>query len=303
MRIIYEGVDITDAVEVKKADIIDSAGGVADSIEVWFDDPQGFWSEWKPRKNHVIQLKESGFDSGLMYVDELEQRRGFFIIRALSIPQEAKTDRIKSWENIRFMELATEITSKYGLSLETYGIQNHLYQRVDQYEQADFEFLAWRCMLEGYALKITGGKAIIYSERHIEAQAPAKTLYVEQFDGDYSFRTKSTGIFGACKVSYEGISYEFRPAGALGPTLQFTDIYVSNQAEAERFAKNLLRAKNKYEHMGYCPIELDPGIAAGTMLQVAGVGLADGKYFCEQAIHKLADGKTVLKLRRPIEGY
>lgn len=303
MRIIYEGVDITETVEVKKADIIDNAGGVADSIELWFDDPQGFWSQWHPQKNHKVQLKEGGFDSGIMYVDELEQKRGLFIIRALSIPQEAKTDRIKSWENIRFMELATEIASKYGLSLETYGIQNHLYQRVDQYEQADFEFLAWRCMLEGYALKITGGKAIIYSERYIESQPPAKTLYIEQFDGDYSFRTKSTGIFGACKVSYESISYEFRAAGTLGPTLQFTDIYVSSQGEAERFAKNLLRAKNKYEHTGYCAIELDPGIAAGTMLQVAGVGLADGKYFCEQAIHKLVEGKTVLRLRRPIEDY
>ncbi|MFO7153934.1 MAG: hypothetical protein DIU64_003095 [Caldicoprobacter oshimai] len=303
MRIIYEGVDITEAIEVKKADIIDNAGGVADSIELWFDDPQGFWSQWQPQKNHRVELKEGGFDSGVMYVDELEQKRGFFIIRALSIPQEAKTDRTKSWENIRFMELANELAAKYGFPLETYGVQNYLYQRVDQYEQADFEFLAWRCMLEGYALKIAGEKVIIYSEKYIESQAPAKTLYIDQFDGDFGFRIKATGIFGACRVSYGDISYEFRPAGTLGPTMQITDIYVSSQGEAERFAKNLLRAKNKYEHTGYCTIELDPGIAAGTVLQIAGVGLADGKYFCEQTVHRLVERKTFLRLRRPVEGY
>lgn len=303
MQILYEGRDITNAVEVKEANITDNAGGIADSIEIWFDDPQGFWSQWKPEKNHKVQVKEAGFDSGLMYVDELEQKRGFFIIRALSIPQEAKTDNTKAWENIRFMELATEIAGKYGFTLQTYGTQNYLYERVDQYEQADFEFLAWRCLLEGYALKTTDGKAVIYDERYMESQAAVKTVFLEQFDGDYSFRTKSTGIFGACKVSYGDIGYEYKAAKSSGPILKFTDIYVSNQGEAERFSKNLLRAKNKFEYIGYCTIKLDHEIAAGNTIQIQGVGLADGKYFCDQIVHRLVGQKTFLRLRRPVEGY
>jgi len=303
MQIIYEGSDITGAVEIKNANIVDNAGGVADSLELWLDDPKGFWSQWKPQKNHRVRIKESGFDSGMMYVDELEQRRGLFIIRALSIPQEAKTDNTKAWESVRFMELATEISGKFGFSLQTYGIQNHLYDRVDQVEQADFEFLAWRCLLEGYSLKITDGKVVIYEERYMESQTPVKTIYKDQLDGDYSFRSKSTGIYGACRVSYGNISYEFRPVGSSGPTLKEAEIPVSSKGEAERFAKNLLRFRNKYEHSGYCTIELDPGIAAGNMIQVSGVGLADGKYFCYQVVHKLVDKKTFMRLHRPLEGY
>jgi len=303
MQLIYEGQDITGAVEIKKADIVDNAGGMADSLELWFDDPQGFWSQWKPQKNHKVRLKESGFDSGLMYVDELEQQRGLFIIRALSVPQEAKTDNTKAWESVRFMELATEISGKYGFGLQIYGVQNHLYDRVDQVEQADFEFLAWRCLLEGYSLKITDGKVIIFAERYMESQAPVKTIYKEQLDGDYSFRSKSTEIYGACRISYGNISYEFRPLGTSGPTLKITDIYVSSQGEAERFSQSLLRSKNKYAQLGYCTIELDPGLAAGNMIQIQGVGMADGKHLCWQVIHRLVGKKTFLRLRRPVEGY
>jgi len=303
VQIIYEGKDITSAVEIQKADIIDNAGGMTDSIELWFDDPKGFWSQWKPEKNHTVQIIENGFDSGLMYVDELEQQRGIFIIRALSIPQEAKTSNTKAWENIRFMEFATELASKYGFSLQTYGIQNHLYERVDQFEQADFEFLAWRCLLESYMLKITDSKVVIYDERYMESQIATKTIYADQLDGGYRFKSKSTGRFGGCRVMFENITYEFNPSGTSGPILKVNDLYVSNIAEAERFAKGLLRSNNKYENTGSVVIELDASIAAGSNIAISGVGFGDGKYFCEQVTHKLKERKTHIRLRRPLEGY
>ena len=303
LQLIYEGKDITDAVEIHKADITDNAGGIADSLEIWFDDPEGFWGQWKPKKNDKVQVKENGFDSGLMYIDELEQCRGLFVVRALAIPQDAKTENTKAWENVRFLEIASELARKYGFQLETYDIQNPLYERVDQFEQADFAFLAWRCLLEGYMLKITSQKVVIYDERYMEAQAPVKTIYIDDFDGDYKFLQKSAWIYGGCRIFFGDIKYEYKPSGAFGPVLKFADIFVSSQAEAERFAKNILRSKNKYENTGYCTIELAPGIAAGNVIQIQGVGMADGKYFCEQVTHKLANKKTFLKLRKPLEGY
>lgn len=303
MQLLYEGKDITKDVEIKKADIIDNAGGAADSIELWLDDPRGFWSKWKPEKDHKVQLKESGYSSGLMYVDELEQNRGIFIIRALSIPQEAKTANTKAWEEVRFLELATEIANKYGFSLETYGIQNYLYDRVDQYEQADFAFLAWRCALEGYVLKVCDRKVIIYSEKYMESQAPAKTIHASEFDGEYLFRVVSTDIYGSCKMVHGNMSYTFNSPGVHGPVLKPTDIYFSNMVEAERFSKGLLRQKNKFEKTGWGTVKFDASITAGNTLNIKGVGLADGIYFCDQAVHKLVDQKTLLKLHRPLEGY
>lgn len=304
MQLIYEGKDITSAVEIHKTDVTDNAGGVADSLEVGFDDPKNLWSQWKPKKNDTVEIIQDGFSSGVMYVDELEQGRGIYTIRALSIPQEAKTENTKAWEQVRFLELATEISSKYGFQLQTYGIQNYLYERLDQSERADFEYLSWRCMLEGYALKLTGEKAVIYDERYMEGLAPVKTIYGDQFDGSYRFKIKSTDIFRSCRITFGSIQYEFQPAnGPAGPVLKINELYVSSQGEAERYAKSLLRYKNKFEYAGYFTIELDTSIAAANNIQVQGVGYADGKYFCEQVIHRLVDKKSFFKVRKPLEGY
>lgn len=304
MQLIYEGKDITNAVEINRADITDNAGGMADSLELWFTDPKGRWSQWKPKKNDMVQIKEKGFGTGVMYVDELEQRRGLFVIRALSIPQEAKTDRIKAWENVRFMEFAQELAGKYGFALQTFGIENHLYDRVDQFQKADFEHLAHRCLLEGYVLKLTNQKAVIYDERYMERLTPARTIYAEEMDGEFLFKSQSTGIFGSCQIVHGDLSVDFIPAvGPFGPTLKPSGIRISSIGEGNRFCRGLLRAQNKMEHTGWCNIALDTRLAAGNNVTISGVGMADGKYFCQQAVHRLVAKKTYLRLRKPLEGY
>lgn len=304
MQFKYQGKNITNIVEIKKADITDNAGGIADSVEMHFDDPKRLWSQWNPQKNDHIEISQDGFGSGLMYIDELEQQSGLFLLKALSIPQEAKTANTKSWEKIRLLQIAEEIARKYGFQLKTYGIQNYYYERIDQVEQADFEFLATRCMLEGYMLKVNGQSVIIYDERYMECQEIVRTINQNQFDGRYGFKNKSTGIFHSCKITYGDISYIFVPnIGPSGPVLKIVDLYCSTQGEAQRYSKNLLRLKNKYEYTGYCTIEIDPGIAAGNVIKISDIGYGEGDYFINQIIHRLVEQKSFLRLRKPLKEY
>ncbi len=305
MNIIYEGVDITDAVEVQKADIIDNAGGIADSIDLCFSDTDGLWSKWKPQKGHKLNVLESGFSSGNMYVDSIVQSRGSIRLKGLSLPPGAKTEKSKAWESIRFMEMAKNIA--YGFTLEAYGVSDYSYSRIDQLSETDYSFLSRRCIMEGYAAKVCNGKLVIYDERSFEARASVKTIYQDGFDGDFEFKDVLAGLYSACTISCSSmagtIQKEFRPMTApAGPTLK-PRIYVENLAQAERFSRGLLRAANKHEKTGRIQVQLDPELAAGSCVDMNGVGLADGKYFIEQAIHRLKHKKTVLKLRKPLEGY
>lgn len=302
MYLIYEGKDITDDIEIRRADLADNAGGELDSLELVLDDTKGYWSTWAPEKNHTVQVNDSGFDSGIMYIDEISQQRGAIVLRALPIKQEAKASRVKAWENIRLLEIAQEIASRWGLSVEAYGITNHYYSRVDQTD-ADFKFLAWRCLLEGYALKVSGGKLILFSNQYMEGLDTAREITVEDIDGDFLYQDKSSGIFGACKIVSGGITGEFTASGTYGPTLKYFDLAIGSLGEGKRFAAGLLRDKNCLEKTLSCQLKYDPGIAAGNTVQLSGFGLADGKYFTYQVIHKFVDGKTGLKLRKPLEGY
>jgi hypothetical protein len=306
--LIYEGKDITGAVNIKSADIYDNAGGVADKTELVFADAESLWSKWKPAKGHKLIIKNQGFSSGLMYVDEWYQSRGLFRLKAISTPLSSKTTKTRSWENIRFLKLASDIAQNQGLTLQTFNITDWLYERADQVDKTDLEFLNERCILEGYCLKITDGKAVIYNEALQENESPVKTIYRSSFIGDYDFHSISNGLYSGCIVRHmtekgELIKHEFMPVAApCGPVLK-KDIPLNNQGEAERYAKGFLRYSNKHETVGLIKIKLDMNIAAGNMVRIADVGMADGNYFIDRIIPKLTSDISILNLRKPLEGY
>ena len=303
MKLLYQNTDITSLVNIRSADITSNAGGKSDSLDIKFNDSQKLWSVWKPQKNHKIELVHNGLASGIMYVDELRQSRGVFVVRALSITQDAKTENSRAWENVRFLEFAQDLSAKNGFNLKTYGIENNLYVRIDQTERSDFDFLDYRCVLEGYALKLYNGTAVIYSEKYIESQQLIKTIYANQFDGDYEFVCKSTGVYGSSKFTYGDIKYTYAPGGIFGPVLKITDVCAYNLAEAERYGKSMLRFRNKYEYTGYFTIAIDTSITAGNVINISGLGLSDGKYLITQTIHKITSKKTYIKVRKTLEGY
>ncbi len=307
MEIIYEGRNITGSVNAIKVDVIDSAGGIADSLEMEFSNTEGRWDRWSPQKGDVVAVREKGFSSGTMYMDSIEQVKGIFRLKAVSTPLPAKTTGTKTWENIRFFAIVNEIAGRYGFRSETYGAENWLYRRVDQLEQADFDFLAFRCMLEGYVLKVNGGKVIIYSEPEFEKEEPVVSVHVQDMDGNYSFKSKGIGLYSRCILEYSGsrvIRSEFSPANPPdGPVLKKRDIPVYSQAEADRYCRNILRYHNKQEYSGKFAIELTPGLAAGNMIRISGAGFGDGIYFTEYVVHRIVEKKTILKLRKPLEGY
>jgi uncharacterized protein len=307
MQLIYDNYDITNSFNISASTVIDNAGGVADVLEIALFDNDDLPIKWKPQKNDVIRIKENSFSSGEMYIDHIEQNRGCFVAKAISIPINAKEINSKSWENIRFLSLMNEITSKYGFSLETHNIIDHFYVRVDQIDQTDFEFIAYRCMLEGYMIKFTDKKVVLYDEKYIESMTALINIDVSEFDGSYSFKDISSGLFSACSVSFNSIDglikSEYRPSTApFGPVLK-KYIYLGNQGEADRFAKGFLRAANKRQVTGVITVKLNSGIAAGTNINITGLGLFDGKYFVDQIIHKFNQKKSTIKLRKPLVGY
>jgi hypothetical protein len=307
MRLYYDDTDITAFIDIRTANVIDNAGGVADSMDIVFVDSQGKWSKWKPQKGDKIKITDGCLSSGAMYIRKLVQNRSTFSIKAVSTPINSKTRITKAWEKVRLLSMAAELTEKYGFELETYDIGNWLYERADQIDQTDFEYLAYRCMLEGYCLKITDGKAVIYNERTFEQKPSVKTIFDNEFDGEPEFRIISTGLFNKCVITCsspkETIISAFSPTNApAGPVLK-PKVYVNNQAEADRFTSTLLRSTNKFETAGKVGMEIDKQIAAGVSVDISGAGMFDAKYFVDQIIYKLVDQKMSMKLHKPLEGY
>lgn len=98
MRLFYEGAEITASVGISSAVIIDGAGGQLDSVEVAVcRSPRGLVG-LGPAAAQVIRLTEEGFDSGDCFIDQIEQSRGLYVLRGLSVPSGAKEPRSSSWD-------------------------------------------------------------------------------------------------------------------------------------------------------------------------------------------------------------
>ncbi len=304
MQVIYQGKDIYPQISVHSCEIIDNAGGKADSVEIQFSDPVGVWSAYKPKRGDTLEVIYKGYRSGICIADAISQDRGICTVMATSLPLNCKTPRTQAWENIRLFELAAEIAGRYGFVFRPYEVENYLYKRVEQIGMTDFAFLTQRCQLEGYALKITDKAVVIYNERMFETTAPARTIYKHEVDGDkYNLRQKTSDIYKSCAVSYGEHTGSTTDNKIEGSDFAVSDIYVGSVAEAKRFSAGLLRAKNKQEYTGSIPILIDPKLAAGVTIRLSGFGLSDGIYFIETATHNTSAERTILKIRQTLEGY
>lgn len=303
MKLIFRGVDIAPKVGISQAAIIDSAGGQLDSVEVVFSDPDGLWSQWDPRLGDSIRLSQDGFDSGQCYVDQRGQRQGLYILRGLSAPNGVKAPRSRSWEKVTLLQMAADVAAEHGLTLAPYNIRDQTYDWVDQVGQGDLEFLAARCALEGAALKVSDKQLILYDEAALEAAAPVRAIRRGDFCGELEFLDDQSGLCSGCVVRYGGITGEFLVPGGTGPLLSRGDVYVTSIGEAQRFAKGLARQANRRAGMLAGTILLDCTLAGGSMVQVTGVGTADGLYMVDEAEHLLTEGLTSLRLRKRLEGY
>lgn len=304
MRVIYEGTEIN--LEVSKCNIIDNMGGKADSLAISFADIKNECRKWDFSKNNIIEILDEPFSTGRMYVDSFGCSNGLYNVDALSIKKSFKTKRTRTWEKVNFIDFANDLIKEIGLNLETYGIDNFQYERVDQVEQNNMEFLRYRCMLEGYNLKISNGKAIIVSEKFLESQNSVLALDPSLFIGKYKFKCTSNHIYGGCEVSSfskEFIKGSYILNNSIGEVKKITDVNTSSLGETTRFAKNILRSFNKLETTGSFTISKNTNIAAGNTILLENLSMFNGKYIIESVLHDLVNAKSFLTVRKVLEGY
>lgn len=309
MQLFYNNIDITKDVKIIKASISDNCGGIADSISLLLSDTDKLWRQWGPQKNDRLVLNSDRFTSGLMYIDEMFLLRGKFSIKAISTPLEAKTRRTRAWENISFKKLAADLAEEIGLSVEFYSITDWIYDRLEQLEKTNLEFLNERCILEGYNIKATNGKIIIYEESQLESANSVYSFDESSFIGEYSFECISSGLYSASEIKYfaasnEILTYKYTNNNVpVGPVLRLKNLRVSSIGEAERYARNLLKYHNKNEVQASFTTVLNNSIAASNTIQINGIGSFSGKYFVEAIRQDIAGNKSHIKARKSLEGY
>lgn len=282
------------------------AAGRSDEVLLRFNDTRALWDRWSPKKGDVVAVEDGAARTGRMFVESVVPESGIYTLRAYSAPQSVREKRSKSWEKVKFLQLAGEIANRHSLILETYGIIDRTYNYVEQNNLSDFAFLQTRCALESAAFLVYDGKLVIYDEAYMERQAPVDTISITQIN-DFEYRDEGANAYGTAEAANGSFLGTFSAPGGGDKVLRrILPLCMSGQAEADRFAKGLLREANKEAQTATIWTgSLLRSYAPGSVITLSTEGAAswDGPAFISRIRHDYVKLRSKLFLRRPLEGY
>lgn len=306
MQLFFEGIDIYNKVSVNTC-IYDSYGEQqSDTLRIVFNDGNDLWDSWKPQKGNKISVILGACDTGEMYITSVRPENEKMCIRASSVPQNHNDKKCKSWQNVHFKQLCEEIADRHSISCKFYGVTDQVYEYINQQNKEDFVFLSERCILEGCSFLVYNKKIIVYSEQSIESAGADVTLKVAN-NKRFEYKDESNGIYSSCILKNGKLSGRYTVTGMPEKVLtKGINVNMSSQAEADRYAKNILRYENKKMSSGM--IDYDSflgGYAAGSVvnLQTEGVGSWNVPVFLTHVRHDMVRAKTRLFFRKTLEGY
>lgn len=306
VKVIYEGQDITADVSVAAAWLNLYSQGHSDKLTITFGDVEGRWDQWSPKPGDTIAVEDGAAKSGTMEIVNVRPESSKITMVALSVPNAASTERrSKSWQDVYFLQLANELCNRYGLTLETYGVEDHRYDYVEQMAQPDFAFLSKRCAFEGYGLLVYDSKMVIYNAEHMDAQEPNGSIRVTPGD-DYRIMEDDFDRFGSCCVTDGNVTGRFVDDGAGREFCHQLVDRMTDISEGNRFARGLLRHKNRLtRHVRVKTDSFLGQFAPGSVLDfsASAVGSWDGAAFVESCLFDFYAQSTQVEVRPVITGY
>lgn len=304
MKLIYENKEIH--LDVYSCILNDNICRKLDDLEIVFSDANEVYRKWPFEKNHIIEIKDDNFSTGIMRVDSYSLSNSKYSLTALPIKKNIKEKKTRSWENINFKKLLCDLADECNMNVNFYGVYfDYKYDRIDQIEVNNIKFMDYICNLEGCILKITNNNIIVISEKYINSQDSVIILNPSNFIQKYSFKVTSNNIFKKCTIQYYCDKYiegKYEVDSEYEDCLKL-NIPVHSIGEANRFSRNILYSYNKYETVGKFTIRKNTDLAAGNKITINDIGLFSGEYIIDKISHDITSNKSIVYVRKVIDLY
>lgn len=312
--ITYRGVNISADVS---NDLIgftytDNESGTPDDIDITLKNEHGRWSDdWLPTLGDklIVSLLQDGRGAssplacGTFTLDQFDVSWGngsTVSLKGVSVPSEKsirRTTKSRGWEVVKLSEIAADIASTGGLKLTYATPIDPLYDRKDQTNISDLQFLKKLCNEEALNIKITNDQIVIFDPQEMDKKDPIKTIVIGTNNVlSAKFSTQNHDTYSESTVEYSDPktgkkeTYTEKSDKIKDGKPLKTVTRASSPAEAQRKAKAKLYEANRKEVTGTLTLVGDTSLVAGEVISIIGAGKFDGKYKINKSTHGLSGG-------------
>ncbi|MBQ8507221.1 MAG: phage late control D family protein [Clostridia bacterium] len=300
MRLIYQGTDISDYVDMHSCVHRDVSGGRCDSIDIEFEHA-GNWYAWQPARDDVIEVEHDGYTTGRLYLNTILPENGRYRLIATSLPGSAMR---RTWQSFRDMTLADIMRScaaQCDMDWALYGLdEGTVYPYIERQNESCAAFLNRLMRLEGAVLKCVNGRmagiGIGYAQE-IEAMQEI-TISAEQDAAQY--RRLDGMKYGALTIRTPFAEATARDSAASGEQQILTCYPARDIMQAGRWARGLLLENNRRAEQLTLTTELNIGMTAMARIDISGSTDASGDWLVDEAEHDFINERTTARLLRCI---
>lgn len=290
----------------------DNAKDKADDIALTLEDRAGVWlRDWTPTKGDTIKasiVKTDGTNTtslpcGSFSVDQIDYSYppAVMAIKAVSSDVKAsisKQKHTRMWENVKLRDIASDLAGDNSLTLFMTVEESGTYERIDQVEQTDLEFLKALCDNAGLAVKIQQKQLVIYDVEEYESKGPVTKLGIDDARLiSFRFTSKTAKVYKKARVKYHHPvkdevyigEYEDDDEEGSERVLEICE-RVESEAQAKSVAQERLIATNRQEVTGSLTMTGDIRLAAGVTIELSEFGAFSGKHFVNKVTHNVNNG-------------
>ncbi len=299
MRIIYQGLDISQYMLVRRC-IYHDCVGRADVLELELEKAE-VWDRWHPAEDDTIKVTHNGYDSGKLYVNTVSMEDTHYKIYATSLPCRALRKEYFTYKAMSLKDIMASCAARAGLDWRIYGLDETIQiPYVTQNGEGIAAFLQRVLMMEGAVFKVVSGRLTAIGIEYAQQLSPARTVALSagqrhmqymRFGKKYKSLTVMAPYFS---VSAEDTAVTDGLSETWG-------LPVSNVLQAGRWARGLLLYKNLKRESLTMDTTFDPFLTAMARLNVTGGTQADGRWIVYDATHDIYNGKTSVILHRCVE--
>lgn len=224
-----------------------------------------------------------------------------------------QTKKSKAWESYTLSGIAKEIAAGAGMGCFYESDADPSYDRVEQTQQSDIDFLKKLCEDAGISIKATDGNLVLYDQAAYEAKESVLTIEKGAKGGYSKYRLSSGSAdtqYAKCRVSYmdpatgKCIEATAEDGDVSGDQCLEITAKVGSVGEAQALAQKSLRMHNKLAKTATFTLPGDVGLVAGVTVRLKGWGGWDGKYIVTKAVHTVGgSGYTTQITMRKVLNY